>query len=74
MRRHSTTRIIVRDVLFGNLKNISGAFSVQRCHYLRMRKNRFHDAQLIRTPGWPLFFALCAALAIIIYMAMRMAR
>jgi hypothetical protein len=39
-----------------------------------MQKNRFHDAQLIRTPGWPLYFALCAALCIVIYMALRMAQ
>jgi hypothetical protein len=46
----------------------------ERCHYSGMHKTRFHDAQLIRTPGWPLFFVLCAALAIIIYMAIKMAR
>ena len=39
-----------------------------------MQKSRFHDAQLIRTPGWPLFFALCAALAIIIYMVFKVMR
>ena len=55
-------------------KRAEGAFSGIRCHYLRMQKNRFHDAQLIRTPGWPLFFALCAAVAIIIFMALKMAR
>jgi len=38
-----------------------------------MRRNRFHDADLIRTPGWPLIFALCAALALIIYALLRMA-
>jgi len=37
-----------------------------------MARTKFHDARLIRTPGWPLFFALCAALAIIIYMVIKM--
>lgn len=36
-----------------------------------MRNSRFHDADLIRTPGWPLVFALAAALAIIVYVLLR---
>jgi hypothetical protein len=32
-----------------------------------MHRTKFRDAQLIRSPGWPLFFALISALAIIIY-------
>ena len=52
----------------------SGAFLLNRCQYQRMQKSRFHDAQLIRTPGWPLFFALCAALVVIVYMVIKVAR
>jgi len=37
-----------------------------------MQTTRFHDAHVIRTPGWPLYFGLCAALAIIIYMVIKM--
>ena len=36
-----------------------------------MQKNRFHDADLIKTPGWPLVFGLCAALAIVVYVLLR---
>jgi hypothetical protein len=36
-----------------------------------MAKTKFRDAKLIRTPGWPVFFALCAALAIAIYILLR---
>jgi hypothetical protein len=36
-----------------------------------MRTSRFHDADLIRTPGWPVIFAFAAALAIIVYVLLR---
>jgi hypothetical protein len=38
-----------------------------------MRRTRFHDADLIRTPGWPVVFAMCAALAIAIYTLLKFA-
>jgi hypothetical protein len=38
-----------------------------------MHRTRFHDARLIHTAGWPVFFALGSALAIVIYVLIRMA-
>lgn len=41
------------------------------CHHSLMHRNRFHDADLIRTPSWPAIFALAAALGIIVYVLLR---
>jgi hypothetical protein len=38
-----------------------------------MHRTKFRDAELIRTPGWPVVFAMCAALAIVIYALFKFA-
>jgi len=32
-----------------------------------MQRSRFHDAELMHTPIWPVVFALCAGLGILVY-------